>query len=113
MDEEQCWRGEKNDSFCIVQEVSRILYEERAGLLHYTFLSQRDPVVLQKDDFETVADHRIIVDHLADGCDQADDHLRGVVSRSSLHEAIGKKLVYSLSVTSVGADAGYEPFHQS
>lgn len=78
-----------------------------------TSLSQRDPVVLQKDDFETVADHRIIVDHLADGCDHADDHLGGVVSRSSLHEAIGKKLACSASVNLVGTEAGYGPFHQS
>lgn len=52
-----------------------------------TSLCQRDPVVLQKDDFETVADHGVIVDNLADGCDQTDDHLGRVVSRSSLHEA--------------------------
>lgn len=52
-----------------------------------TSLCQRDPVVLQKDDFETVPDHGVIVDHLADGCDQTDDHLGRVVSRSSLREA--------------------------
>lgn len=51
-----------------------------------TSLSQCDSVVLQKDDFETVSDHRIVVDHFANSCDQADNHLGGVVSRSSLQK---------------------------
>lgn len=49
-----------------------------------TFLCQCDSVVFQKDDFQAVAHHRIVVDHLADGCDQADDHLGCVVSGGSL-----------------------------
>lgn len=51
-----------------------------------TSLCQCDSVVLQKDDFQAVSDHRIVVDHLADGCDQADNHFGCVVSRGSLHE---------------------------
>lgn len=51
-----------------------------------TFLCQCDSVVLQKDDFETISNHRIIVDHFADSCDQTDDHLGSVVSRSSLQQ---------------------------
>lgn len=66
-----------------------------------TSLSQCDPVVLQKDDFETVSDHRIVVDHLTDGCDQANDHLGCVVPRSSLREAIQIKFVHTLSVNSL------------
>ena len=54
-----------------------------------TSLCQCDPVVLQKDDFETVSDHGIVVDHLTDGRDQTDNHLGGVVSRSSLRERQG------------------------
>lgn len=58
--------------------------EEMTSDRAVTSLCQRDPVVLQKDDFETVADHGVIVDNLADGCDQTDDHLGRVVSRSGL-----------------------------
>lgn len=49
-----------------------------------TSLRQCDSVILQKDDFEAVSDHGIIVDHLADSRDQTDNHLGSVVSRSSL-----------------------------
>lgn len=51
-----------------------------------TFLCQRDSVVLQKDDFETISDHRIVVDHLTNSCDQTDNHLGSVVARSSLQQ---------------------------
>lgn len=78
-----------------------------------TSLRQCDPVVLQKDDFETIADHGIVVDHLADGCDQADDHLCRVVSRSSLHEAIQLELACGESVNSGDTEADYGPSHQS
>lgn len=56
------------------------------GTMLITSLCQCDSVVLQKDDFQAISDHRIIVDHLADGCDQADNHLGRVVSRSGLCE---------------------------
>lgn len=58
--------------------------KRRGSLGITTFLCQRDSVIFQKDDFQAVAHHRIVVDHLADGCDQADDHLGCVVSRGSL-----------------------------
>ena len=62
-------------------------------MLH-TFLSQCDSVVLQEDDFETVSNHRVVVDHLADGCDETDDHLGSVVPRGSLeadrHRTVGR-----------------------
>lgn len=85
--------GEKKtqDSFALWKKWHGFCVRKGRGYYVVTFLSQRDPVVLQKDDFETVADHWIVVDHLADGCDQADDHLCGVVSRSRLHQAIGKR----------------------
>lgn len=83
------------------------------GYYFVTSLSQCDPVVLQKDDFETIADHGIVVDHFADGCDQADDHLCRVVSRSSLREVIQMKLGCSVSVNSVDTETGYGPFRQS
>lgn len=51
-----------------------------------TFLCQGDSVVLQEDDFQTISNHGIVVDHLTDGSDQTDDHLGSVVSRSSLQE---------------------------
>lgn len=57
---------------------------ESPGQKKPTFLCQRDSVVFQKDDFQAVTHHRIVVDHLADGCDQADDHLGCVVSGGSL-----------------------------
>lgn len=57
---------------------------ESLGRKKNTFLCQCDSVVFQKDDFQAVAHHRIVVDHLADGCDQADDHLGCVVSGGSL-----------------------------
>lgn len=58
--------------------------KRRGSLGITTFLCQRDSVIFQKDDFQAVAHHRIVVDHLSDGCDQADDHLGCVVSRGSL-----------------------------
>lgn len=58
--------------------------KRRESLGITTFLCQRDSVIFQKDDFQAVANHWIVVDHLADGCDQADDHLGCVVSRGSL-----------------------------
>lgn len=59
-----------------------------------TSLCQCDSVVLQKDDFETVSDHGIVVDHLANGRDQTDNHLGGVVSRRSLRERPGLRILY-------------------
>lgn len=58
--------------------------KRRESLGITTFLCQCDSVIFQKDDFQAVADHQIVVDHLADGCDQADDHLGCMVSRGSL-----------------------------
>lgn len=49
-----------------------------------TSLCQCDSVVLQEDDFEAVSDHGVVVDHLADSRNHTDNHLGGVVSRSSL-----------------------------
>lgn len=51
-----------------------------------TSLCQCDSVVLQKDDLQAISNHRIIVDHLTDSCDHTDNHLCGVVPRSSLQE---------------------------
>lgn len=51
-----------------------------------TFLCQCDSVVLQEDDFETISDHRIMVDHFTNSCDQTDNHLGSVVARSSLQQ---------------------------
>lgn len=62
--------------------------EQTACKSHWgiTSLCKGDSVVLQKDDFQAVSDHRVIVDHLTNGCDQTDNHLGCVVSRSSLQE---------------------------
>lgn len=49
-----------------------------------TFLSQRHSVVLQEDHFEPVAHNRIMVDYVADGCDQLDDHLCHVITGGRL-----------------------------
>lgn len=54
-----------------------------------TSLCQCHSVVLQKDDLKTISDHRIVVDHLANGCDQTDYHLGRVVARSGLRVGEG------------------------
>lgn len=59
---------------------------KKVSHLGITSLCKGDSVVLQKDDFQTVSNHRIIVDHLTNGCDQTDNHLGRVVSRSSLQD---------------------------
>lgn len=72
-------------------EKGRKSEEEGKSLAITTFLCQCDPVVLQKDDFQPVANHWIVVDHLANGGDQADDHLGCVVTWSSLRGRVGEK----------------------
>lgn len=66
-------------------EGERKIFEYTHDLV-ITFLCQCNSVVLQKDDFETVSNHRIIVDHFTNSCDQTNNHLGSVVSRSSLQE---------------------------
>lgn len=84
-----------------------------------TSLCKGDSVVLQKDDFQAVSDHRIIVDHLTNGCDQTDNHLGCVVSRSSLQERTvvvkRRKKVKALRVVRVSLSflLKYKPFLQS
>ena len=51
-----------------------------------TFLSQSDAVVLQENDLEAIANHRVVVDHLTNGGDEANDFLGGVITWSSLKE---------------------------
>lgn len=74
-----------------------------------TFLCQCDPVVLQKDDFQAVANHGVVVDHLADGCDQADDHLGCVVPRSSLRGRRVKAGDQMGSITAASRGCGKSP----
>lgn len=49
-----------------------------------TLLSQSDPVVLQEDDLKAISHHGVVVNDVADGRDELDDHLSGVVPRSCL-----------------------------
>lgn len=52
-----------------------------------TLLSQGYPVVLQEDDLELVPHIGIVVDDLADGRDEFDDHLGHVVARGCLKKS--------------------------
>ena len=54
-----------------------------------TFLGQGHSVVLQEDHFEPVAHNRIVVDNVADGRDQLDDHLGHVVAGRCLERGRG------------------------
>lgn len=57
-----------------------------------TFFGERHPVVLEEDDFQTIAHYWVVVHDLPDGSDEPDDHLRRVVSWCSLDERQDKPL---------------------
>lgn len=57
------------------------------GSEHFTFFSQGHSVVLQKDDFQLVSNHRVIVHHVTHSCNEFDDHFSHVVSGSSLEKS--------------------------
>lgn len=71
-----------------------------------TFLGQGHTVVLQEDHFEPVAHNWIMVDDIADGRDQLDDHLSHVVTRGCLERGGKVKHEHSCAWGTAGSSEG-------